>query len=92
MLARSLALVDTAIASLQQAGHGVSALLFDPLFSTEGLPRLPKGYVTMVVDRVRSAGGLVIADEVQAGFGRPRRHIDVGPSTVRYGAGFHHSR
>ena len=70
VLARSLALVDTAIASLQQAGHGVSALLFYPLFSTEGLPRLPKGYVTMVVDRVRSAGGLVIADEVQAGFGR----------------------
>jgi 4-aminobutyrate aminotransferase-like enzyme len=70
VLARSLIQVDTAIASLQQAGYGVSALLFDPLFSTEGLPRLPAGYVGAVVDRVRSAGGLIIADEVQSGFGR----------------------
>ncbi|UOT03272.1 aminotransferase class III-fold pyridoxal phosphate-dependent enzyme [Rhodococcus opacus] len=70
VLARSLAQVDAAIASLQEEGHGLSALLFDPLFSTEGLPRLPRGYVTAVVERVRAAGGLVVADEVQSGFGR----------------------
>ncbi|MFJ9588015.1 aspartate aminotransferase family protein [Streptomyces acidicola] len=70
MLQQALEEVDAAIASLANAGHGVSALLFDPLFSTEGLPRTPKGYVEGLVARVQAAGGLVIADEVQSGFGR----------------------
>jgi 4-aminobutyrate aminotransferase-like enzyme len=66
----ALAAVDAAITSLQEHGHGVSALLFDPLFSTEGLPRLPRRYVEDLASRVRAAGGLVISDEVQSGFGR----------------------
>ena len=45
-------------------------MLFDPLFSTEGLNRVPRGYVAGLADRVHAAGGLVIADEVQSGFGR----------------------
>ncbi|RZU60479.1 aspartate aminotransferase family protein [Zhihengliuella halotolerans] len=68
--ALALAQVDDAIASLQAAGHGVSAALFDPLFSTEGLLAPPAGYVEGLAYRVRAAGGLVIADEVQSGFGR----------------------
>lgn len=67
---RALAEVDAAIASLQESGHGLSALLFDPSFSTEGLNELPDGYLAALVERVRRAGGLVIADEVQSGFGR----------------------
>jgi 4-aminobutyrate aminotransferase-like enzyme len=67
---RALAGVDAAIASLQESGHGLSALLFDPSFSTEGLNELPDGYLAALVERVRRAGGLVIADEVQSGFGR----------------------
>jgi 4-aminobutyrate aminotransferase-like enzyme len=70
LLEQALAEVDAAIASLQEAGHGVSAFLFDPLFSTEGLLRTPAGYIEGVAARVRAAGGLVIADEVQSGFGR----------------------
>ncbi|TDL43030.1 aspartate aminotransferase family protein [Kocuria rosea] len=70
LLEQALAEVDAAIASLQEAGHGVSAFLFDPLFSTEGLLRTPAGYIEGVAARVRTAGGLVIADEVQSGFGR----------------------
>lgn len=70
VFAESLREVDAAIVSLQEAGHGVATWLFDPLFSTEGLGRLPDGYVTEVAARVRAAGGLVIADEVQSGFGR----------------------
>jgi 4-aminobutyrate aminotransferase-like enzyme len=66
----ALADVDAAIASLQATGHGVSAFLFDSLFSTEGLTVPPAGYVEGVVNRIHAAGGLVIADEVQAGFGR----------------------
>lgn len=70
VLAESLAEVDAAIASLNEEGHGVAGWLFDSLFSTEGLNRLPDGYVAAVGARVRAAGGLLIADEVQAGFGR----------------------
>lgn len=70
LLASSLAEVDTAIESLQHAGFGVAAVLFDPLFSTEGLVKPPAGYVEGLVERVHRAGGLYIADEVQSGFGR----------------------
>ncbi|KMO81976.1 aspartate aminotransferase family protein [Mycolicibacterium obuense] len=75
VLAEALAAVDAAITSLQDHGHGVSALLFDPLFSTEGLPRLPRRYIEGVAARVRAAGGLVISDEVQSGFGRVGTHM-----------------
>lgn len=70
LLASSLAEVDEAIESLQQAGFGVAAVLFDPLFSTEGLVKVPTRYVEGLVARVHRAGGLYIADEVQSGFGR----------------------
>lgn len=72
LLATSLAEVDAVIASLQEAGFGVAAVLFDPLFSTEGLVKVP-GYIDGLVQRVRTAGGLYIADEVQSGFGRVGR-------------------
>lgn len=67
---RFLARLDEAIGSLQAAGHGVSALLLDTMFSTEGLLALPAGFLAAAVERVRAAGGLFIADEVQPGFGR----------------------
>lgn len=67
---RALLEADTAIASLQESGHGVAALLLDTIFSTEGLCALPPGYLDGLVERVRAAGGLYIADEVQPGFGR----------------------
>lgn len=70
MVAHHLSLVDTAIASLQQQGHGVAAVLFDSAFSTEGLVAVPPAYVQGVAERIRQAGGFYIADEVQAGFGR----------------------
>ncbi|WP_024355362.1 aspartate aminotransferase family protein [Leucobacter chironomi] len=75
VLAETLAELDAAIASLQEAGYGVAACLFDPLFSTEGMPRLPEGLVQGIVSRVKAAGGMVIADEVQSGFGRTGTHM-----------------
>jgi betaine-aldehyde dehydrogenase len=74
-LAEALASAASAISSLRAAGHGVSALLFDPLFSTEGLLQTPAGYVQGLVDLVHGAGGLVIADEVQSGLGRTGSHF-----------------
>lgn len=75
VLGGALADAEAALASLKAAGHGVSALLFDPLFSTEGLLRPPAGYVAALTDLVRSAGGLIIADEVQSGLGRAGSHF-----------------
>lgn len=69
-LAASVAQVAQAIRELDAAGFGVAALLIDTLFTTEGLPRLPEGYVEQIVGLVRQAGGFYIADEVQPGFGR----------------------
>lgn len=62
--------VTQAIRELDAAGFGVAALLVDTLFTTEGLPRLPAGYVREIAAAVRRAGGFYIADEVQPGFGR----------------------
>ena len=62
--------VDNAIDQLQGSGFGVAAVILESIFSTEGLPRVPAGFVEGVAARVRAAGGLVIGDEVQAGLGR----------------------
>ena len=70
VLAEALGQAAGVVASLRASGHGVSAFLFDPLFSTEGLRRVPEGYVEGVAALVRAAGGVVISDEVQSGFGR----------------------
>lgn len=67
---QALSEVDAVIQSLQEVGFGVAAVLFDPLFSTEGLVKVPSGYIEGLVKRVKGAGGLYIADEVQSGFGR----------------------
>lgn len=67
--------VQTAIDRLKARGHGVSAILFCPYFANEGFPDLPAGWVTPALEAVRAAGGVVIADEVQPGFGRLGSHF-----------------
>jgi 4-aminobutyrate aminotransferase-like enzyme len=67
---RVLRHLDAAIASLKAEGHGVAALLICPIFANEGFPDLPPGLVAALARQVRKAGGVVIADEVQSGFGR----------------------
>lgn len=67
--------VEQAIASLQQSPHGFSALIIDPFFANEGFPEFPAGFLKGAVAAVRKAGGLVIADEVQPGFGRTGDHM-----------------
>jgi 4-aminobutyrate aminotransferase-like enzyme len=75
VLAEAVNEAEVAVASLRASGHGVAAMLFDPLFSNEGLPRPPARYVGAVAEVVRGAGGLVIADEVQSGLGRSGSHM-----------------
>lgn len=63
----------TAIAELQAAGHGVAALIVDTAFASDGFiaPSPETRAALAAVQRlVHEAGGLVIADEVQPGFGR----------------------
>ena len=62
--------VREAIATLKARGHGVSALLFDTIFSSDGVLSHPAGFVEGGIAAVRAEGGLYIADEVQPGFGR----------------------
>lgn len=64
-----------AIAALEQAGHGFSALILCPYFGNEGFPSLPAGFLDETVKAVHNAGGLLIADEVQPGFGRTGTHM-----------------
>jgi 4-aminobutyrate aminotransferase-like enzyme len=62
--------VAVAIAALQGDGHGFAALLFDSIFSSDGVFAEPSGFLSPAVELAQRAGGLVIADEVQPGFGR----------------------
>lgn len=83
--------VEKAIRSLDESGHGFSALIVDPFFANEGFPDLPKGFLTGAAEAVRKAGGLLIADEVQPGFGRTgdnmwgHQHAGIVPDVVTLG-------
>lgn len=58
------------IADLERRGEGIAAFIVDSLFSSDGIFSAPTDLLAPVIDVVRKAGGLFIADEVQAGFGR----------------------
>ncbi len=70
---RYAAHVDVAAAEL--GDRGVAAMFADPAFTAEGVLAPPPGYLREAARRVRAAGGLLIADEVQAGHGRSGSHL-----------------
>jgi 4-aminobutyrate aminotransferase-like enzyme len=82
---------DRAIQSLAEAGLKPAAYFVDSAFMTNGILEPQKNYVAEVFRRVRAAGGLCIADEVQSGFGRMGRHFygyqhhDVVPDIITIG-------
>jgi 4-aminobutyrate aminotransferase-like enzyme len=65
-----LSRISDAIARFNASGVGFAGMLACSIFANEGLPNLPAGFMRRAADLVRDAGGLMIADEVQAGFGR----------------------
>jgi 4-aminobutyrate aminotransferase-like enzyme len=65
-----LAKVQDAIDRFEASGVGLAAMLVCSIFANEGLPNLPSDFMARAAEMVRAAGGLVIADEVQAGFCR----------------------
>jgi 4-aminobutyrate aminotransferase-like enzyme/Ser/Thr protein kinase RdoA (MazF antagonist) len=82
---------DRAIHSMAKAGLKPAAYFVDSAFMTNGILEPQTGYVAEVFRRVRAAGGLCIADEVQAGFGRMGQHFfgyqhhDVEPDIITVG-------
>ncbi|KIC40585.1 aminotransferase [Ruegeria sp. ANG-R] len=63
------------IAEHEKAGTGFAALIVCPYFLNEGFPDHPDGWLKPVAEVVRKAGGLLICDEVQSGFGRTGTHM-----------------
>jgi 4-aminobutyrate aminotransferase-like enzyme len=62
--------VKAAIDDLARSGLGPAALLVDTIFSSDGVLPDPPGFLAPAAEAIREAGGLLIADEVQPGFGR----------------------
>ena len=82
--------VRSCIEHFQQSGIGLAGMLVCPIFANEGLPDVPDGFLARAARLVREAGGLVIFDEVQAGFGRTgelwgHRRTGVVPDIVTLG-------
>jgi 4-aminobutyrate aminotransferase-like enzyme len=88
---RYAALVADGIDELGARGHGLAAVLIDTSWDSNGVLVAPPDYVTRTADIVRRRGGLVIADEVQAGYCRLGRHFwghtgyDLVPDIVTLG-------
>ncbi len=63
------------IAAHEGSGTGFAALVVCPYFLNEGFPDNSDGWLAPVAEVVRNAGGLLICDEVQSGFGRTGSHM-----------------
>ena len=62
--------VAVSTARLRARGRDAALLLLDPMFTSEGILEPGDGFLAGLGDAARSAGALVLADEVQSGFGR----------------------
>lgn len=58
------------IHDLERHGEGLAAFIADSVFASDGIFTEPTDLLGPVAEAVREAGGLFIADEVQAGFAR----------------------
>jgi 4-aminobutyrate aminotransferase-like enzyme len=62
--------VQWAIDDMHRHGIRPAALIVDTIFSSDGVYADPPGFLEEAVEVMRRAGGVFIADEVQAGFAR----------------------
>lgn len=62
--------IRAAIDSFAARDIKFAGMIACPIFANEGLPNVPNAYMEKAIAYVRNAGGVYIADEVQAGFGR----------------------
>jgi 4-aminobutyrate aminotransferase-like enzyme/aminoglycoside phosphotransferase (APT) family kinase protein len=70
---RYAAHIDEAARAL--GDHGLAALYLDPAFTADGILSPPPSYLAEAARRTRALGGLLVADEVQAGHGRSGTHL-----------------
>ena len=62
--------------TIQTATTGkVAGIFVESVQGYGGIIEMPPGYMSGAAERVRAAGGLYIADEVQSGFGRTGDHM-----------------
>jgi 4-aminobutyrate aminotransferase-like enzyme/Ser/Thr protein kinase RdoA (MazF antagonist) len=66
---------DAAIARLAERGFAPAAFYMDTGITSSGIFDPPAAWAAAVTARVRAAGGLVVADEVQYGLGRSGSHF-----------------
>jgi 4-aminobutyrate aminotransferase-like enzyme/aminoglycoside phosphotransferase (APT) family kinase protein len=55
--------------------RGLAAVYLDPAFTADGILSPPPAYLREAARRARARGGLMVADEVQAGHGRSGTHL-----------------
>lgn len=67
--------VDGAVRGLTASGHGVAAMLVDGVFTSDGVLGPAHEWTRAAAAAVHDAGGLYVADEVQAGHGRTGEHL-----------------
>jgi 4-aminobutyrate aminotransferase-like enzyme/Ser/Thr protein kinase RdoA (MazF antagonist) len=72
---RYAAMIEPLIARVHAQGRGLCGFIIESIPSVAGQIVLPAGYLADVYRRVRGAGGVCIADEVQTGFGRIGSHF-----------------
>lgn len=83
--------IDSVIDNLKQDGKAPAAFIAESLIGTGGQFVLPDNYLKTLYPKVRQAGGLCIADEVQVGFARTADHMwcfesqNVIPDIVTFG-------
>ncbi len=70
---RYAAHVDDAARAL--GDRGLAAIYLDPAFTADGILSPPAEYLAAAARWARTRGGLVVADEVQAGHGRSGTHL-----------------
>jgi 4-aminobutyrate aminotransferase-like enzyme len=61
---------DRAIADLADRGHKPAVFMVDTALCSNGVLMAPDNYFNLVAQKAKKAGGMVVADEVQAGLGR----------------------
>lgn len=87
--------IDSQIADLiDKTGEGPAAFIAESIAGVGGQVVYPDGYLKAAYAKIRAAGGLCIADEVQTGLGRVGEHMwafqlqGVVPDIVSFGKPF----
>ncbi len=70
---RYAAHIDDAARAL--GDRGFAAIYLDPAFTADGILSPPPSYLREAARRAQALGGLMVADEVQAGHGRSGTHL-----------------